>query len=99
MSAVKSQRIKLVLIAPDTEASEVLDTKLANIISVAQGLSIPIIYCLNRRQLCKCTGAPTRQSVVAICNYEPIAIGDVDLANEMRCFEQILSFIHMRNVR
>lgn len=60
----------MLLLAPDTEESEVLDAKIADMIQDARSHEIPIVYALKRRQLGKAAGATMKQSVVSVCNID-----------------------------
>ena len=57
---------KLVLVAPDTETSEELDSRLAELMKAAKDREVPLLYSLSRRQLGKACQTNTRQSCVAV---------------------------------
>jgi ribosomal protein L7Ae-like RNA K-turn-binding protein len=57
---------KLLLLAPDTEASAALDGKLALLIQDAKEKGVPTLYCLSRRQMGKACQTNTRQSCVSV---------------------------------
>jgi ribosomal protein L7Ae-like RNA K-turn-binding protein len=72
LNGVKSERAILVLVAPDTEESEALDSKLDDLIREAQAREIPILFCLSRRKLAKSILASTRQAAVAVYNADGV---------------------------
>lgn len=65
-NAVKGERVKLLLIAINTEESEALDEKLAKLLSAAKEKGVPTLYCLSKRLLGKSLQMSIKQSVVAI---------------------------------
>lgn len=69
-NTVKSHRCRLLLLAPDTEESDVLDTKIADMIQTARDNNIPVVYSLKRRQLGKAAGVSMKQSVLSVCNVD-----------------------------
>jgi len=50
-NAVKAGMVKLIFLAPNTEALDALDEKIDVLITEAQSKDIPICYCLNKRKL------------------------------------------------
>lgn len=64
--AVKAGRVKLLLIAPNTEQSSILDGKLLDLVHCAQVLDVPVLHCLSRRLLGKALQMTMKQSVVAV---------------------------------
>lgn len=68
INSVKSGRAVLVLVAPDMESSDTLDDKLHELITLAQGKQIPILFCLSRRKLGKAVLQSMRQVSVAVYN-------------------------------
>jgi ribosomal protein L7Ae-like RNA K-turn-binding protein len=77
------QRCKLVLLVPNTEINEEVDSKLQAIISLAQKNEIPLLYCLSKRQLGKSLQMTIKQTIVGI--VDPNGIYDH--------FKKIISFI------
>ena len=80
---VKASRAKLVLVAMDTEESQILDEKQETMLKEALERDIPVLYCMNRRRLAKAIGSSFRQSAVAVY--------DADGAHFE--FKKILAFI------
>ena len=72
LNGVKSERAILVLLAPDTEESEALDSKMDDLINEAHAREIPILFCLSRRKLAKSILASTRQAAVAVYNADGV---------------------------
>jgi len=58
--------VKLLLLAPNTEANEVLDDKIDLLISEAQQRGVPVCYCLSKRLLGKAAQLSMKQSAVAV---------------------------------
>ncbi len=85
---VKAKRAKLVLLAPNTETSDVLDDKIDDLIHECHDKEVPIIYCLNRRKLGKAIGKTIKMTTVTI--YDPNGVYPE--------FKKILSYIHDFNV-
>ena len=50
-NAVKAGAVKLILLAPNTEALDVLDEKIEGLLLEAEQRNIPICYCMNKRKL------------------------------------------------
>ena len=48
---MKAGMVKLIFLAPNTEALDVLDEKIDSLLYEAQSKDIPICYCLNKRKL------------------------------------------------
>jgi ribosomal protein L7Ae-like RNA K-turn-binding protein len=69
INACKAKKVKLVLLAPDTEVIEDIDKKLSTLQSIAQEKEIPMIYTMNRRRLGRACQLSMRQSVVGV--YDP----------------------------
>lgn len=63
---VKLGKVKLILIAPNTEPSEELDSMIESIVSLAQSKDIPVLYCLSKRLLGKALLMSMKQTMVAI---------------------------------
>jgi ribosomal protein L7Ae-like RNA K-turn-binding protein len=70
IQAVKAGRMKLILLAPNTEASVALDQKIVQLLVLADALSIPVCHCLSRRLLGKALQMPIKQSCVGILSAE-----------------------------
>lgn len=68
INCVKSGRARLLLLAPDTEESDTLDSKLDVLVQEARMKEIPLAYSLRRRALGKAVQSSMRQSVVTIVN-------------------------------
>jgi ribosomal protein L7Ae-like RNA K-turn-binding protein len=70
----KAERVKLLLIAPDTEISGTIDQKLDILLDLAVEKDIPIIYCLNRKKLGKAIKSSMKQVIlnVFVCMYSNI---------------------------
>eukprot|EP01035_Chromulina_nebulosa_P018938 gene18938-24745_t len=68
-TAIKANKAKIVLIAPDTEKSESIDSLIQSLITAAISNEIPVIYCLSRRKLAKACHLSMRQAAVAV--YDP----------------------------
>jgi ribosomal protein L7Ae-like RNA K-turn-binding protein len=83
-NGVKAERAKLVLLAPDTEASDTLDGKLDAMLDEARRREVPVLYCLNRRKLGKAVRSSMKQAAVAV--YDPDGAYD--------SFKKILAFVH-----
>lgn len=66
MNAVKSNKVRLLLIAPNTEESEVLDNKIESLMDEAATRDIPVCYCLSKRLLGKACQLSMKQSAVAV---------------------------------
>jgi ribosomal protein L7Ae-like RNA K-turn-binding protein len=60
----------MILLAPDTEESDVIDDKITLLIEEAQQRAVPILYTLKRRQLGKAAGSSMKQAAISICNPE-----------------------------
>jgi ribosomal protein L7Ae-like RNA K-turn-binding protein len=60
----------MLLLAPDTEESDVLDSKIADMLAEAREKEIPVVYSLKRRPLGKAAGVTMKQSVVSVCNID-----------------------------
>lgn len=71
-NTVKSGRARLLLLAPDTEESDVLDSKITGMLAEAREKEIPVVYSLKRRQLGKAAGVTMKQSVISICNIDGV---------------------------
>lgn len=67
---VKAGRVKMVLLAPNTEASVALDSKVLYLIRCATALNIPVMYALSRRLLGSALEMTIKQSCVGICLAE-----------------------------
>eukprot|EP00607_Mallomonas_marina_P009845 CAMPEP_0182420992 /NCGR_PEP_ID=MMETSP1167-20130531/6142_1 /TAXON_ID=2988 /ORGANISM="Mallomonas Sp, Strain CCMP3275" /LENGTH=421 /DNA_ID=CAMNT_0024597647 /DNA_START=182 /DNA_END=1447 /DNA_ORIENTATION=- len=72
IGGVKANRVKVLFLAPDTECSVVIDTKLSMLIEEAKSRKIPIMYCLNRRKLGKSVGSTMRQSAIAVFDADGV---------------------------
>jgi ribosomal protein L7Ae-like RNA K-turn-binding protein len=66
LSGVKAKKVRILFIAPNTEVSAELDERLLDLISQAQIKEIPVVYCLNKRQLGKAVQMTIKQSVIAV---------------------------------
>lgn len=84
INASKAKKVKLILLAPDTEIMEDIDKKMENLQSLARDKEIPIIYTTNRRKLGKACQLSMRQSVVGI--YDPNGVFEQ--------FKKVISFIN-----
>lgn len=71
------------IIAPNTEQSDELDSMLTNMIYEAYRKEIPIIYALNKRLLGKALQMSMKQSVVAI--FDPDGAYDL--------YKKVIKFI------
>ena len=60
--------MKLVLIAPDTEQSVELDRQIDRLLTQCEAYNVPVLYCLNRRQLGKIVQSTLRQAAVGVIN-------------------------------
>ena len=58
--------MRLVLLAPNTESSEVLDEKIESMVCEAQCRNIPVLYSLSKRLLGKAVLVSMKQSVIGI---------------------------------
>lgn len=76
--------MRLVLLAPNTEALEVVDDKLNHLIDEALVRQVPVMYCLSKRLLGKAVQLSMKQCVIAVL--------DPDGAYEY--FKQIIKFIN-----
>lgn len=65
-NSVKSRRAMLILLAPDTEISDVIDDKVQALVNDVKKHEIPVLYCLSRRRLAKALHVAMRQTAVAI---------------------------------
>jgi ribosomal protein L7Ae-like RNA K-turn-binding protein len=65
-SSVKLGRTRLLLLAPDTEAAELIDDRLGALVSLASDNGVPVLFCLGRRRLGKAVCSSMKQSVVAV---------------------------------
>ena len=74
LRAVKKNTVKLVLLAPDTEASAELDKQLASVVSACLDCNVPVYYCLSRRVIGKAVLTNLRQAAVAITNIDCSAV-------------------------
>eukprot|EP01033_Poteriospumella_lacustris_P018170 gene18170-13045_t len=83
--AVKAGRVKMVLLAPNTEASVALDSKVLYLIRCATALNIPVMYALSRRLLGAALEMTIKQSCVGLCSAEGAGY---DL------FRKMLDFVH-----
>lgn len=66
LNSVKAGNARLLLLAPNTEANEVVDEKIDTLISEAQQREVPLCYCLSKRILGKAAQLSMKQSAVAI---------------------------------
>jgi ribosomal protein L7Ae-like RNA K-turn-binding protein len=66
VNAVKAGKAKLLLLAPNTEASEVLDDRIDALIAETRHREVPICYCLSKRLLGKSLQLSIKQSAVAV---------------------------------
>jgi len=85
LNAVKAKKVKLILLAPDTEINECIDGKIEAVIDLALASEIPVIYCLNRRKLAKACQLSMRQSIVGI--FDPDGVYDL--------YKKIVKFIRL----
>ena len=60
INSIKAGKARLVLLAPDTEQSEVVDSKIAQLLQAARDKEVPCLYCLSRRRLAKAAGLSMR---------------------------------------
>lgn len=81
--AVKLGKVKLLVLAPNTEAADELDSKIDVLVAEAQARDVGMLYALNKRQLGKALQMSMKQSVVAVM--------DPDGAYEL--YRQIVRFI------
>lgn len=84
--STKLGKTRLLLLAPNTEASEELDHRIDSLLSLASEKEIPAIYCLSKRLLGKHAQMSMKQSVIAVL--------DPDGAYEH--FKPIIRFIERR---
>ena len=56
----------MLLLAPNTEANEILDEKIDALIEAAQQREVPLCYCLSKRILGKAVQLSMKQSAVAV---------------------------------
>jgi ribosomal protein L7Ae-like RNA K-turn-binding protein len=68
-NGVKANKVRIVFLAINTEASEALDDKLDALINEAKQREVPICYCLSKRLLGKAVQKTMKQAVVAV--YDP----------------------------
>lgn len=76
--------VKLVLLAPDTENSVELDKQILKLVngcgthssSLCPGGTVPILYCLSRRQLGKICQSQLRQAAVGLVSITPLFSSD-----------------------
>ena len=73
LNGVKSKRARLVLLAPDTEASDELDKKINDIMKESTEQSVPVMYCLSRRKLGKAVHVTVKHCALAV--YDPTGQG------------------------
>lgn len=83
-NCVKAGLVKLLILAPDSEASEALDMSLNALLDYAQQNDVAALYCLNRRKLGKAVHSSMKQVVIAVI--------DADGAYEN--FKKIIAFIN-----
>lgn len=65
-NAVKANKVKALLLAPDTEASDAVDDKLQQLVALAIEREIVVLFCLNRRKLGRAVDNSMKQAVVAV---------------------------------
>lgn len=58
--------MRLLLLAPNTEANEVMDEKIDLLIGEAQVRQVPVCYCLSKRILGKAVQLSMKQSAIAV---------------------------------
>jgi len=66
LNSVKAGNVRLLLLAPNTEANEAVDEKIGALIDEAQRREVPLCYCLSKRILGKAAQLSMKQSAVAI---------------------------------
>ena len=81
---MKAGLVKLLLLAPDSEASEAIECVLSILLEEARVREVPVLHCLNRRKLGKAAHSSMKQVVVAVI--------DADGAYEN--FKKVISFIN-----
>ena len=81
---MKAGLVKLLLLAPDSEASEAIEGVLNVLLEEARVREVPVLYCLNRRKLGKAAHSSMKQVVVAVI--------DADGAYEN--FKKVLTFVN-----
>lgn len=66
INAVKGGKVRLLLLAPNTEANEAMDEKIDLLISETQAREVPVCYCLSKRILGKAVQLSMKQSAIAV---------------------------------
>lgn len=66
MRDIRARAIKLLVLAPDTEKTGVVDDKVQQLVQTAITHQVPMLYALSRRQLGKALGTNMRYSAVGI---------------------------------
>jgi ribosomal protein L7Ae-like RNA K-turn-binding protein len=84
INAVKAGKVRVLLLAPNTEANEVVDDKIDALIQEARRRDVPVCYCLSKRLLGKAVQLSMKQSAIAVL--------DPDGAYEF--FKKIIRFIN-----
>ena len=82
INSIKSGRAKIIFLAPDSEASDILNDVLSNLFDEANTRGVPIIYCLSRRLLAKSLGISMRQVAIAVFDAD----GAYDMFKAIRTF-------------
>ena len=81
---MKAGKVRVLLLAPNTEANDVVDDKISNLIEEARRREVPVCYCLSKRLLGKAVQLTMKQSAVAVL--------DPDGAYEF--YKKIIKFIN-----
>ena len=69
---MRTERAKIVFLAPDTEASAAIDAKLMALVEESKLREVPIVYCMSRRRLGRAVGSSMKQSAVAVLNPDGV---------------------------
>jgi ribosomal protein L7Ae-like RNA K-turn-binding protein len=85
-NSIKAGKVRVLLLAPNTEANEAVDDKIDSLIEEARQREVPVCYCLSKRILGKAVQLSMKQSAIAVL--------DPDGAYEY--FKIIVKFINPR---
>ncbi len=80
---MKSKKARIIFLAPNTEVSEELDTRLDALVNEAKQREIPVVYCLSKRLLGKAVQMTIKQSVITV--FDPDGAYDL--------FKKIIRFV------
>lgn len=65
-NAVKGGKVRILLLAPNTEANDAVDEKIDGLIEEARSREVPVCYCLSKRLLGKAVQLSMKQSAIAV---------------------------------